>query len=186
MPAMLAARSRIPLRWKTVAAALEMTDPADTLVMVTADHSHTFAISGYPGRGNPILGAAAFGGEPLKAKDGKGYTTLGYANGPGAEVDGPRSDPLGTDTTTLDYRQPALVPLTPINRTSSRVVGAFSQRDMVGGLARPTEPSGSLPSASLNPGSWRNVSRSHASSYPHAIVSIRAFMMSVSSCLTRL
>lgn len=96
---------------KAVAAALEMTNSADTLVIVTADHSHTFSISGYPGRGNPILGAAAVGGQPLKAKDGKGYTTLAYANGPGAVIDGPREDPLGTDTTSLEYRQQALVPL---------------------------------------------------------------------------
>lgn len=96
---------------KAVAAALEMTSPTNTLVIVTADHSHTFFISGYPGRGNPILGPAAFGGQPLKAKDGKGYTTLGYANGPGAVSDRPRADPLGTDTTSLDYRQQALIPL---------------------------------------------------------------------------
>lgn len=94
-----------------VKAALDMTDRNDTLVLVTSDHSHTFAISGYPGRGNPILGTAAFDGEPLKAKDGKGYTTLGYANGPGAVSEGPRPDPLQADTAALDYRQQALVPL---------------------------------------------------------------------------
>lgn len=109
-----------------VAAALEMTDPADTLVLVTADHSHTFAISGYPGRGNPILGAAAFGRQPLKARDGKGYTTLGYANGPGAQVDGPRADPLGTDTTGLNYRQQALVPLGSETHAGEDVVARAS------------------------------------------------------------
>jgi hypothetical protein len=45
--------------------------------------------------------------------------------------------------------------MTPIIRTSSRVVGAFSQRLIVGWLARPTAASGSLPAASLKPGSWR-------------------------------
>jgi alkaline phosphatase len=94
-----------------VKVALDMTDRQDTLVLVTADHSHTLAISGYPERGNPILGAAAFGGQALKAKDGKGYTTLGYANGPGAAEIEPRADPLQGDTTTLDYRQQALVQL---------------------------------------------------------------------------
>ncbi len=52
----------------------------------------------------------------------------------------------------------------PVRRKISRVVGAFSQRDIVGWLARPTGPSGSLPSASLKPGSWLRVSRSSASS----------------------
>jgi len=46
-----------------------------------------------------------------KAKDGKAYTTLGYANGPGATTDMPRGDPAVADTTALDYRQQALVPL---------------------------------------------------------------------------
>ena len=95
---------------EAVKAALDLTDREDTLVIVTADHSHTLAINGYPERGNPILDVAAFGGKPLKAKDGKGYTTLSYANGPGAG-DGARADPLLTDTTALDYRQQALVSL---------------------------------------------------------------------------
>ena len=95
-----------------VKVALQMVDLQDTLVVVTADHSHTFSISGYPVRGNPILGVAA--GEdklPFKAKDGKAFTTLGYANGPGAVMDGPRPDPIAVDTTALDYRQQAAVPL---------------------------------------------------------------------------
>lgn len=93
-----------------VRAALEMTDRQDTLVLVTADHSHTLAISGYPDRGNPILGVAAVDGQPILAADGKAYTTLGYANGPGAQTETPRADPAANDTAALDYRQQALVP----------------------------------------------------------------------------
>ncbi|MBV7258782.1 alkaline phosphatase [Erythrobacter crassostreae] len=68
--------------------AIDNTDPEETLIMVTADHSHVFTIAGYPRRGNDILGLVVppegGGDEVAKAADGKPYTTLGYANGPGA------------------------------------------------------------------------------------------------------
>jgi alkaline phosphatase len=70
--------------------ALEKTDASETLIVVTADHSHTLTISGYPKRGNPILGKVVgvnwFGkGEDQIGLDAlkKPYTTLSYANGPG-------------------------------------------------------------------------------------------------------
>ena len=72
-----------------VRTAMEMTSEKDTLIMVTADHSHTMTFSGYPARGNPILGkvVGASGEGPSNgyALDAAGmpYTTLGYANGPG-------------------------------------------------------------------------------------------------------
>jgi alkaline phosphatase len=55
----------------------------DTLIVVTADHSHVFTIAGYPERGNPILGLVKVGGSTTKDMLGLPYTTLGYANGPG-------------------------------------------------------------------------------------------------------
>lgn len=92
-----------------VARALSLVDLDETLIVTTADHSHTLTMSGYPQRGNPILGTVAFG-EPQVARDGKAYTTLGYANGPGA-VAGERADPAAQDTAAPDYRQQATVPL---------------------------------------------------------------------------
>lgn len=71
-----------------VQVAVEATDPGDTLVMVTADHSHTLTISGYPQRGNPILGYAAADGERHTDALGRPYTTLSYANGPGFREQG--------------------------------------------------------------------------------------------------
>jgi alkaline phosphatase len=85
---------------RAVQAALAMVDLKDTLVMVTADHSHVFTIAGYPTRGNPILGLVSHNdargepsGQPTLAGDGKPYTTLGYQNGPGALKTLPRGEP---------------------------------------------------------------------------------------------
>ncbi len=75
---------------EAVKVALEQTDPRETLVVVTADHSHTLTIAGYAKRGNPILGKSVAvdwlsEGETRPGLDAQGrpYTTLSYANGPG-------------------------------------------------------------------------------------------------------
>ena len=105
-----------------IAAALELTSRDDTLIIATADHSHTLTISGYARRGNPILGLSTDEhGAPVLALDRRPYTTLGYANGPGA-VFAPalpgqappqtsRPDLSGVDTQAMEFRQPSLTPL---------------------------------------------------------------------------
>ena len=122
-----------------VRVATEMTKDDDTLIIVTADHSHTLNFVGYPARGNPILGKVKDkGGEDGLgaldlARDGGGqpYTTLTYANGPGftgasnQQPAGPkryphnpssfdpatgRPDLTAVDTEHPDYMQEALVP----------------------------------------------------------------------------
>jgi alkaline phosphatase len=100
-----------------VRAALAKTSEKDTLVLVTADHSHTFTIGGYPARGNDILGKVVTldeVGEPADgfATDANGlpYTTLTYANGPGYRVGG-RPDLTAIDTTNLEFLQEATVPM---------------------------------------------------------------------------
>lgn len=67
-----------------ISEAVKATDPSETLILVTADHSHVFTIAGYPKRGNPILGLveSAAGDAYSADKNGNPYTTLGYHNGP--------------------------------------------------------------------------------------------------------
>ena len=123
-----------------VRAALQKVNLDDTLVIVTADHSHTFNMSGYPARGNNILGfVREVDGdgnlEPDYRRDALGlpYTTLSYANGRGytgesdLQPEGPkkccegpktfkgitkgRPDLTKVDTTDPNYLQEAVVPL---------------------------------------------------------------------------
>ncbi len=88
----------------------------ETLIVVTADHSHTLFIQGYPARGNNILGLAReIGGdgniEPNYKldRDKKPYTTLGYANGPGT-VRGERPVLTQEEVLKPDYKQEARIP----------------------------------------------------------------------------
>jgi len=108
-----------------VRTAQELTDPRDTLLIVTADHSHVFTLAGYPKRGNPILGLVIEPGRtrPELAQDGKPYTTLGYMNGPGhadlpadsvpeetRPVNAGRHLRADDDTDSPGFHQEALVP----------------------------------------------------------------------------
>lgn len=107
-----------------VAVAQEMTSTADTLTLVTADHSHTLTIAGYPGRGNPILGKVAVpSGALMKDSQGQPYTTLGYANGPGHR--NPAQVLTDVDTTARDYQQHAGIPM-PVETHAGEDVAAFA------------------------------------------------------------
>ncbi len=64
---------------EAISTALKMTQPTNTLLVVTSDHSHVFTFGGLPKRGNSILGLDS----KLSDVDAMPYTTLLYANGPG-------------------------------------------------------------------------------------------------------
>ncbi|SDE13058.1 alkaline phosphatase [Aquimonas voraii] len=73
---------------EAVAAARAATSIEDTLILVTADHSHVLSFAGYSHRGNPILGKVTdrTGSDDVVLKrdmTGRVFTTLGYLNGPG-------------------------------------------------------------------------------------------------------
>lgn len=96
-----------------VRAALQIIDLRNTLVIVTADHSHVFTLAGYPARGNNILGLVKEPGAVDFARDrnGRPYTTLGYANGPGYRGKGSRPELNQAMTTEPDFVQEATIGL---------------------------------------------------------------------------
>lgn len=113
---------------EAVAKAVELSNSDDTLIIVTADHSHVFTIAGYPKRGNPILGKVVGIGSnsPSLAADGTPYTTLGYTNGLGFRdlgnetdadeaynqaIDAGRKDLSQINTQAPGFHQEALIPL---------------------------------------------------------------------------
>ena len=103
---------------------IDNVDLEETLIIVTADHSHTMTISGYPRRGNPILGVVETEpGKVLPDATGKPYTTLSYANGPGYKKQQP--DLTDVDTTDPDYQQLGTVPLM-IETHAGEDVAAFA------------------------------------------------------------
>ena len=123
---------------EAVAVADAATDPAETLILVTAGHGSTLSFGGYAKRGNPILGTVVppRGFAPVRAADGRPFTTLGYRDGPGfadlsasADPDARRAlDPApgrhdleAVDTVSPGFHQEALVPLPAASRGGADV-----------------------------------------------------------------
>jgi len=125
---------------RAVQRALALTSPADTLIVVTSDHSQPLVFAGYAVRGNPILGKLVVPGPngeprntPLLDAFGRPLTTLSYPAGPGNVAasnlqpagpkkfphfrpvyqggDVPRPDLTQVDTAAPDYMQEAHAPL---------------------------------------------------------------------------
>jgi len=87
----------------------KITKSDETLVIVTADHSHVFTVGGYQTRGNPIFG---FTNKNSPALDGQNFTTLGYYNGPGAQINGSRKAPTAEQLKNPEFEwTSSLVPL---------------------------------------------------------------------------
>lgn len=116
---------------KTVERLDALTSDEDTLIIVTADHSHNFIMSGYPKRGNPILGTSKNQlDEEVLANDGLPYTTLGYANGKNVgrqtsmsqRTEEPHDIHKVETTERLEFRQGVAIPLDAATHGSDDVV----------------------------------------------------------------
>ncbi|KAM7339646.1 hypothetical protein ACRRTK_000261 [Alexandromys fortis] len=85
----------------------QLTSEQDTMILVTADHSHVFSFGGYTLRGTSIFGLV-----PFKALDGKSFTSILYGNGPGYKLqNGARADVTEEESSNPTYQQQAAVPL---------------------------------------------------------------------------
>ncbi len=110
-----------------IEAAIEMTDPENTLIIVTADHEHVINFQGYCGRGTPITGLCMdiasgqveHSGEPVLADDGLPYTVVTFGNGAGSVLieqedgtyAGSRPELTQEEVQDPDYLQQALIPM---------------------------------------------------------------------------
>ncbi|MDO9246665.1 MAG: alkaline phosphatase, partial [Phenylobacterium sp.] len=122
--------------------ALAMTDRADTLILVTADHSHGLTINGGH-RDSPILGLVTDAqGKPRLAGDGKAYGILNYQTGPGGPKAGEsRVDPMTVNTLEPGYRAPAGIQMNSAAHTGEDVA-AYAQgpgAERLGGLIDQTD-----------------------------------------------
>eukprot|EP00096_Caligus_rogercresseyi_P009600 TRINITY_DN3280_c0_g1_i1.p1 TRINITY_DN3280_c0_g1~~TRINITY_DN3280_c0_g1_i1.p1 ORF type:complete len:542 (+),score=89.09 TRINITY_DN3280_c0_g1_i1:261-1886(+) len=95
---------------------MEKVDLEDTLVIITADHSHAVTMNGYPERGNSILGYIfdeERGNNFVTLPDGQHipFSTISYANGPGHEdhfVNNVMVDIRTLDYESDNYKSPAM------------------------------------------------------------------------------
>jgi alkaline phosphatase len=83
----------------------------DTLLVVTADHSHVFTFGAYGSRGSNILGFASLEGANVSIIDKLPVNIIAYGNGP--NFNSPRNATYfaSLDTNSTSYLSPAALPL---------------------------------------------------------------------------
>ncbi|XP_055599309.1 alkaline phosphatase-like [Uranotaenia lowii] len=101
---------------RAIALARELTSVEDTLIVVSADHSHTMTYNGYTKRGQNVLGIADISGV-----DNLPYSTLSYANGEGfylAYKDGNPAERLDISSYNFDSSDQKYIATVPLSAES--------------------------------------------------------------------
>ncbi|VDL94519.1 unnamed protein product [Schistocephalus solidus] len=94
---------------KAIQAAMELVNMDETLIIVTADHSHSFGLYGHPSRFHSVLDID--NGYSHETLDNMPMTAIGYITGPAGLVNKSRSNPANEDIYSWKYKQQSLVPL---------------------------------------------------------------------------
>ena len=119
-----------------------MSNPEETLIIVTADHEHAIALNGYCGRGSAITGlcmeinetGVEHTGTAETAADGTTYTVAGFLNDAGSvlveQADknflSARPDLTNEQAINPDYLQQALTPMSSETHSGEDVM-VFAQ-----------------------------------------------------------
>ncbi|XP_050414004.1 alkaline phosphatase isoform X1 [Patella vulgata] len=122
---------------EAIRTAIDNVNNEETLIVVTADHSHVFAMAGYPQTGNDILGFVHPVAKDYGPTDGLPYTALIYGNGPGGDSESeisrlsglPRKNLTSVDTRNVDFKFPAAVKM-PSETHAAEDVGIFATGPM--------------------------------------------------------
>ncbi|WP_428062236.1 alkaline phosphatase [Brevundimonas sp.] len=123
---------------QAVDAARRLTDPADTLIIVTADHSHSLVLTAGSDRKAPLLGLAGANGAPNKALDDAPYPTLIYGTGPSPTR--PQAVARADESSDADALRSVAVPLSSAGHAGEDVpvYADGPQAYLVRGVIEPT------------------------------------------------
>ncbi|KAF5394468.1 intestinal-type alkaline phosphatase [Paragonimus heterotremus] len=112
---------------KAVNLAMNRVNLNETLMVVTADHSHAYGVIGYGDRRRHVLDLD----NSRVGTDGYPYLISAYFSGPGGSAKQPRRDPSNDRVFQDGYRQQALVPLASATHAADDVplyaIGPLSQ-----------------------------------------------------------
>ncbi|TNN14640.1 Alkaline phosphatase, placental type [Schistosoma japonicum] len=106
---------------KAIEKALSLVNKKETLIIVTADHSHVYGVVGYPTRNISVLDVD----NTDKGKDNKSYLISAHYNGPRGLVNEIRSDPATENTFANNYTAQSLVRL-PFSTHSAEDVPIYA------------------------------------------------------------